>query len=104
MYVVLTPLIALVLFRVRAARAAWIGVLLATAGLVLLSGGVHAGSVGGDLLVLAGAAVYSLQIVLMERFAPLYDAVAFTLVEMVAALPVCSSSRFRPGSFSGRTV
>ncbi len=85
MYVVLTPLIALMLFRVRAARAAWVGVLLATAGLVLLSGGVHAGAVGGDLLVLGGAAVYSLQIVLMERFAPLYDAVAFTLVEMVAA-------------------
>jgi drug/metabolite transporter (DMT)-like permease len=36
-------------------------------------------------LVLAGAAVYSLQIVLMERFAPRYDAVAFTLVEMLAA-------------------
>ena len=35
--------------------------------------------------MLGGAAVYSLQIVLMERFAPLYDAVAFTLVEMVAA-------------------
>ena len=29
---------------------------------------------GGDLLVLGGAAVDSLQIVLMERFAPLYDA------------------------------
>ena len=85
MYVVLTPLIALLLFRVRAARAAWVGVVLATVGLVLLSGGVHAGAVGGDLLVLGGAAVYSLQIVLMERFAPLYDAVAFTLVEMVAA-------------------
>ena len=85
MYVVLTPLIALMLFRVRAARAAWVGVVLATVGLVLLSGGVHAGAVGGDLLVLGGAAVYSLQIVLMERFAPLYDAVAFTLVEMVAA-------------------
>jgi drug/metabolite transporter (DMT)-like permease len=84
MYVVLTPLLALMLFRVRAARAAWVGVALATAGLVLLSG-VHAGSVGGDLLVLAGAAVYSLQIVLMERFAPLYDAIAFTLVEMLAA-------------------
>jgi drug/metabolite transporter (DMT)-like permease len=52
--------------------------------LALLSG-VHAGSAGGDLLVLAGAAVYSLQIVLMERFAPRYDAVAFTLVEMAAA-------------------
>ena len=35
--------------------------------------------------MLAGAAVYSLQIVLMERFAPVYDAIAFTLVEMLAA-------------------
>ena len=84
MYVVLTPLLALALFRIRAGRAAWVGVVLATAGLALLSG-VHAGSALGDLLVLAGAAVYSLQIVLMEGFAPRYDAVAFTLVEMLTA-------------------
>ena len=84
MYVVLTPLLALALFRMRVDGAAWGGVVLATAGLALLSG-VDAGSPGGDLLVLAGAAVYSLQIVLMERYAPLYDPVAFTLVEMVAA-------------------
>jgi len=32
--------------------------------------------------VLAGSAVYSLQIVLMERYAPRYDETAFTLVEM----------------------
>jgi len=84
MYVVLTPLIALVLLRSRIMAAAWVGVALSTVGLGLLSG-IHAGSVTGDLLVLAGAAVYSLQIVLMERFAPRYDAVAFTLVEMAAA-------------------
>jgi drug/metabolite transporter (DMT)-like permease len=84
MYVVLTPLIALLLFRTRIGIAAWVGVAVATAGLAMLSG-VQAGSSTGDLLVLAGAAVYSLQIVLMERFAPRYDALAFTLVEMVAA-------------------
>jgi drug/metabolite transporter (DMT)-like permease len=84
MYVVLTPLLALAVFRVRLGAAGWIGVALATAGLALLSG-VHASSAAGDLLVLAGAAVYSLQIVLMERFAPRYDAVALTLVEMLAA-------------------
>jgi drug/metabolite transporter (DMT)-like permease len=84
MYVVLTPLLAFAIFRVRIALIAWGGVLVATAGLALLAG-VHAGSAAGDLLVLAGAAVYSLQIVLMERFAPLYDAFAFTLVEMIAA-------------------
>jgi drug/metabolite transporter (DMT)-like permease len=59
-------------------------VALSTVGLGMLSG-IHAGSPGGDLLVLAGAAVYSLQIVLMERYAPRYDALAFTLLEMLAA-------------------
>ena len=84
MYVVLTPLIALALFRATISRAVWLGTALATAGLALLSG-VHAGSAVGDLLVLAGAAVYSLQIVLMERYAPRFDVVAFTLVEMSAS-------------------
>jgi drug/metabolite transporter (DMT)-like permease len=84
LYVVLTPLIALALFRVRIGVLTWTGVGVATVGLALLSG-VHAGSVIGDLLVLAGAAVFSLQIVLMQRYAPRYDAIAFTLVEMLAA-------------------
>ena len=84
MYVVLTPVIALVLYRNRLAPAAALGVALATAGLALLAG-VHGGSAPGLLLVLAGAAVFSLQIVLMERFAPAYDAIAFTLVEMLTA-------------------
>ncbi|HVV57154.1 MAG TPA: DMT family transporter [Gaiellaceae bacterium] len=84
MYVVLTPLLALACFRIRVPRAAWGGVLLATAGLGLLSG-VHAGGAAGDLLVLGGAAVYALQIVLLERYAPRYDPFAFTLVEMAVA-------------------
>jgi drug/metabolite transporter (DMT)-like permease len=84
MYVVLTPLIALLLYRSRIGLPAWGGVLVATAGLAMLSG-IHAGSVTGDLLVLAAAAVYSLQIVLMEGYAPRYDALAFTFVEMAAA-------------------
>jgi drug/metabolite transporter (DMT)-like permease len=84
MYVVLTPLIALAIFRTRIGAAAWAGVAVSTAGLAMLAG-IHAGSAVGDLLVLAAAAVYSLQIVLMERYAPRYDALAFTLVEMAAA-------------------
>ena len=84
MYVVLTPLLAYLLFRLRAGRAVWAGVGLAVAGLALLSG-VEGGSPVGDLLVLAGAAAYSLQIVLMERYAPRYDPLGFTFVEMLAA-------------------
>ena len=84
LYVVFTPLLALVLFRTRIAAAVWLGVALSTIGLALLSG-VDAGSLGGDALVLAAAAVYSLQIVLMERHAPQVDPVAFTFAEMLAA-------------------
>jgi drug/metabolite transporter (DMT)-like permease len=83
LYVVLTPLLALALFRVRIGRAVWGGIGLATGGLALLSG-VQAGSPGGDLLVLAGAAAFALQIVLMERWAPRFDVLALTQVEMLA--------------------
>jgi drug/metabolite transporter (DMT)-like permease len=84
LYVVFTPLLGLVLFRTRVGRAVWLGVALAVAGLAMLSG-VGAGDPAGDLLVLAASAAYSLQIVLMERYAPRYDAVAFTQAEMLAA-------------------
>jgi drug/metabolite transporter (DMT)-like permease len=87
MYVVLTPLIAFACFHARIGLTTWAGVTLATLGLALLAG-VHEGQLAGNLLVLAGAAVYSLQIVLMERYAPRYDALGFTLVEMLAAFAV----------------
>jgi drug/metabolite transporter (DMT)-like permease len=84
LYVVFTPLLALLLFRSHVAGAVWIGVALSVVGLAMLSG-VGAGEPLGDLLVLAASAVYSLQIVLMERYAPRYDPVAFTQAEMLAA-------------------
>ena|SRR5579872_5704048 len=85
MQTILTPVAAFALFRVRAGAAAWAGVGLATAGLALLAG-VHRGSPEGDLLVLAGAAAFGVQIALMGRFAPLYDALAFTFAELVVIL------------------
>jgi drug/metabolite transporter (DMT)-like permease len=84
LYVVLTPVFALLLFRVRIGRTAWAGVGLATLGLALLSG-IEAGSPTGDLLVLGGAAAFALQIVFMERWAPRFDVLALTLAEMATA-------------------
>jgi drug/metabolite transporter (DMT)-like permease len=84
LYVVFTPLLAFVLFGTRIGAATLAGVGLSTVGLGLLSG-VDVGTLAGDALVLAGSAAYSLQIVLMERYAPRYDPLAFTLVEMLAA-------------------
>jgi drug/metabolite transporter (DMT)-like permease len=84
LYVVFTPLLALLLFRTQVGGAVWIGVALAVIGLAMLSG-VGAGDPLGDLLVLLGSAAYSVQIVLMERYAPRYDAIAFTQAEMLSA-------------------
>jgi drug/metabolite transporter (DMT)-like permease len=84
LYVVFTPLFAFALFRIRTGRAVVAGVIVSLVGLALLGGG-GTGSAAGDALVLGGSAAYSLQIALMERYAPRYDALGFTFVEMAAA-------------------
>ena len=81
LYVVFTPILALVLFRTPVPAAAWVGVALALVGLALISG-VPGGSVVGNVLVLANAVAQSFQIVAMERFAPRYDARALTFIQM----------------------
>jgi drug/metabolite transporter (DMT)-like permease len=84
LYVVLVPLVALLLFRERIGRAVWVGVALATIGFAMLSG-IHAGSAVGDLLVLGCAIAFGFQIPLTGRFAPHYDPLALTLVQMLVA-------------------
>jgi drug/metabolite transporter (DMT)-like permease len=85
LYVVLTPILALVLFRQRIAAAVWLGVAVAVVGLALLTG-VEVGSSTGDVLVLASTAAQALQIVMVERYAARFDPIALTFVEMVTAL------------------
>src|SRR6187551_2939728 len=84
LYVVFSPLIALAAFRTPVPAPVWIGVVLSLAGLLLLSG-APGGSWAGNLLVLGNAVAQSLQIVAMERFAPLYDARALTFLQMTVA-------------------
>jgi drug/metabolite transporter (DMT)-like permease len=84
LYVVLTPLVVLVLFRDRIPARAWAGVVLAVIGLALLSG-VHRGRLLGDGLVLASALVQACQFVAVSRYAPRYDPLALTFVELVVS-------------------
>jgi len=84
LYVVFTPLLALAAFRTPVPATVWVGVVLSLAGLLLLSG-APGGSWVGNLLVLGNAVAQSLQIVAMERFAPRYDAVALTILQMGVA-------------------
>jgi drug/metabolite transporter (DMT)-like permease len=81
LYVVLTPLFGLLLFRTQVGLEVWAGVVLSLVGLGMLSG-VHVGSTAGDALVLASTSAQALQIVMVERYANRYDAIALTLVEM----------------------
>jgi drug/metabolite transporter (DMT)-like permease len=84
LYVVLTPLLALAIFRTPVPAAGWLGVVLALTGLLLLSG-VPGGSVAGNALVLGNAVAQSGQITSMERFAPRYDPRALTFLQMAVS-------------------
>ncbi len=84
LYVVFTPILALVLFRTPVTAPVWAAVALSLVGLALISG-MPEGSAAGNALVLANAVAQSFQIVAMERFAPRYDARALTFLQMSVA-------------------
>lgn len=81
LYVVLTPLLTLALFRTPVPAALWAGVALSLVGLLLLSG-IPGGSTLGNVLVLGNALAQAFQITVMERYAPRYDARVLTFVQM----------------------
>jgi drug/metabolite transporter (DMT)-like permease len=106
LYVVLTPLFGLLLFRTRVGVEVWVGVALAIVGLAMLSG-VHVGSTAGDLLVLASTSAQALQIVMVERYANRYDAIALTLVQMATCFVAFLALALALGELEvphGRTV
>jgi drug/metabolite transporter (DMT)-like permease len=84
LYVVFTPILALVLFGTPVPRSLWAGVALAVLGLLLLSG-VPGGSALGNVLVLGNAVFQAFQITAMERYAPRYDPRALTFLQMATA-------------------
>ena len=87
LYVVMTPLLALVLLRRRIEPATWLAVVLAGLGFAMLSG-IPQGSRSGNALVLVSALLWAAQIVLMERYAPRFDPLILALGEMTTCL-VC---------------
>jgi drug/metabolite transporter (DMT)-like permease len=79
-YVVLTPIFAAVLFRDRLPWTTWVAVLLATAGLAVLS--LRGLSVGlGEALTLASAALYALHIVGLGRWSTSGSATGLATVQ-----------------------
>jgi drug/metabolite transporter (DMT)-like permease len=88
MYVVFTPILAMLLLRQRMAGVVWLAVLLSTAGLALLS--LNGISVDlGVWLTLASAALYALHIVGLGQWSRQGEAFGMSAVQMVAIAVVC---------------
>jgi drug/metabolite transporter (DMT)-like permease len=81
----LTALVGLLLYRSVPTRAQRVGVALATLGLLLLSWPRGASGINpGDLLTVGAAVLFSFYIVEAARRAPRHDAVALSVVQVVA--------------------
>lgn len=84
LYIVLVPIFGLFLKK-RAPRILWIGVALAVIGLYLLC--IHSSITlaSGDMLTLICAAVFAIQILLVDRYASQLDPILFCIAEFVVA-------------------
>ena len=91
MYVVFTPLLGAVLLRARISRTVWVAVLLATAGLAVLSlRGLAVGS--GEALTLASALLYAAHIVGLGLWSTARTAIGLTVVQLLTITVVCGAA------------
>ena len=98
MFVVLTPVMAWIILRRRASLKVWLAVLLAAAGLALLS--LHGWSVGkGELLTLACAIFFAVHIVGLGEWSSEQDIYALTFLQL-ATVGVVSLLAALPGGIS----
>ena len=88
MYVVATPLFAAVLLRNRITRMTWVAVLLAFAGLAVLS--LNGFSIGyGEALTFVAAMLYALHIVGLGAWSNAKDALGMAILQVVMVAVIC---------------
>ena len=80
LYIVLVPIFGMVIGR-RTTLLTWGGVVLAMVGLYLLCMQGESGINGGDLLVLACAPIFAIQILLVDKFVPHTDGVRLSCIQ-----------------------
>lgn len=80
LYIVLVPIFGLCIGR-RTTLLTWVGVVLAMVGLYFLCMQGESGLESGDLLVLACAPIFAVQILLVDKFAPHTDGVRLSCIE-----------------------
>ncbi len=82
LYIVLVPILGL-LFQRRATLLNWLGVALAAAGLYLLCAMGETGFGVSDILLLLCALMFSVQIMLVDRFSPHVDCVRLSCIQFL---------------------
>ena len=89
LFVVLTPVVGAVLLRARPGREVWVAVMLATAGLALISlRGASFG--GGESLTLLCALGFAIHIVGLAAWTDQSDLWALSIVQLVTAATLCA--------------
>jgi len=85
LYVVFTPVLGLVVLRLRVTRWVWVAVGLATVGLAALTIRPQAGIIGyGELLTIACAVVYALHITMLGHWSTPREAAGLTLSQSLS--------------------
>jgi drug/metabolite transporter (DMT)-like permease len=89
LFVVLTPLFGLLLFRISVGRVAWAAAGVSALGLLLLSGGGGDASLRGDGLVFLCACAFAVHILVTERAVRRHDVAALVAVQLGACGLFC---------------
>ena len=79
LYVVLVPVFLSLFWKERPSWLAWVSVVLAAAGVMLLSLQDHLKIAPGDALELAGAVMWALHVILISKVSGRFDSVRFTI-------------------------
>ena len=96
MYVVCTPLLAAVLLRTRITPVTWLAVVLATAGLAVLT--LRGLAVGyGEALTFVAAVLYALHIVGLGAWSTPSDALGMTILQVIVIAALCSAATVPDG-------
>jgi drug/metabolite transporter (DMT)-like permease len=95
--VILTPVVAALVFGEQVGRAGWAAVGLAGLGITGLAGGVEAPSSIGTALTLAGAACFAVHITGLSQWATRENAYGLTAVSVTVAAVLCAAVALATG-------
>ncbi len=96
--VVMVPPLQAILLGVRTGRSVWLGALVCTAGLLMLTGGTSSFG-GGEVLTLGCALAFALHVVALGALAPRHDPIRLNAVQLATVGFACLPGGFVTGGY-----